>query len=42
MSITERASIASSKGQAKEGAIQVNEQIDERVAQYIRPDSWLF
>ena len=39
MSAAERASSAK---QANEWAVRVNEQMDERVAQYLCPNSWLF
>ena len=39
MSIVERASEVNERAVR---AAQVNEQTDKRVAQYFRPDSWLF
>ena len=40
MSTAERASKARRAEQANEWAVQANEQTDERVAQYLRLDSW--
>ena len=42
MSAAERARESSSPKQANEQAMRANEQTDERVAQYLRLDSWLF
>ena len=42
MSAAERMSEASRAEQANEWAVRGNEQTDERVAQYLRLDSWLF
>ena len=39
VSAAEGASEASSLKQANEWAVKANEQMDERVAQYLRPDS---
>ena len=41
-SAAERASKASSAEQANKWAVRANEQADERVAQYLQLDSWLF
>ena len=37
----ERAREASSAEHANEWAVRANEQADERMAQYLRPDFWL-
>ena len=42
ISAMERASKASCAEQANECAARANKQTDERVAQHLRPDSWLF
>ena len=42
MSAAERASKASSAEQANEGAVRANKRMDEHVAQYLRPNSWVF
>ena len=42
MSAEERASKASRKEQANEWAVQANERMDERVAQCLSIDPWLF
>ena len=42
VSTAERASEASSAEQANEWAVQANKRTDKRVAQYLRPDLWLF
>ena len=42
MRSAERASKASSGEQVNDWAVGANEQTDEQVAQYLRPDSWLF
>ena len=42
VSAAERASEASSVEQADKLSVPANEGTDKRVAQYLRPDSWLF
>ena len=42
MSTAERKSEASNFEKANEWAAWANERTDEQVAQYLRPDSWLF
>ena len=42
MSAAERASEASRAEQANESAVQANERMDERVAQYLHLDSCLY